>query len=151
MANFSESSRENPGTADGNTPRNLVAQIRVAVPDSIVASNVEMLRVLSCCLSQTICETEINSLFACAAHRAAIDCPGWRPRLRTDGGDLEYDRLCRCLANYDVERASSLMNALWDALIDQLTRLIGEYLTLLQFRRALRLFLDESPSTTDAG
>jgi hypothetical protein len=139
MANLTAKTGENPRPADATSALMLInAQIRPDVPDAIVDANIALLRVLSGALSKSMSETQFNALLACAAHRADLDCPGWRPRLRSDGGDLEYGKLCRCLLACDAQRATALINRLWDGLIDQLSVLIGSHLTLLVLRRALR-------------
>lgn len=131
----------NPGKntplSRNTAPRMLVAQILVNVPELMLDSSINLLLILSRVLTVTMSETEFNSLLSHAAHRADIDCPEWRPKLRSEGGELEFGKLRNCLAGHEEDDVVATLDRLWDALVEQLILLIGEHLTLLQLRRAV--------------
>lgn len=125
--------------SDDETPRSLVAEFLQNSPLTTVESSIALLRAILGLFSRRLEQAELNALVTYALHRAAIDCH--LPPLSSDRNDTESAlagfRLC--MSKYDDVHASVLMQAFWNALVGTLSRLIGEHVTLLQFRQALRI------------
>lgn len=138
MANFLAGSDSDSVTYADDNARVLVANLLAGQPDAIVDAGVALLRSMARTSLNSMTETEFNSLLACAANRERIDCPGWRPKSHSNGGEKEYSKLHRCLSDHNKAHVVPAIHGLLNAVADQMAALIGERLTFLEFRRALK-------------
>jgi hypothetical protein len=125
--------------SENETPRGLVAEFLQNSPSTPVEASITLLRAILGVLSWSLEQAELNALVAYALHRAAIDCH--LPSIPSDRNAPEsvLAGLRLCMNKYDDARALLLMQAFWHALVGALSSLIGEHVTLLHFRRALRV------------
>ena len=129
------------------TPRGLVAEFLQNSTSTAVESSSALLRLILRPLSRNLEQAELNSLVAYAMHSAAIDCPVLPTRWDSSEADSALAAWRRCMVKYDGAQAAALMQVFWNALVGTLSTLIGEHLTLLQFRQAMQ---SSTPGTDPA-
>jgi hypothetical protein len=125
---------------DDDSPRAIIGRALARDPDAIVNTSIDLLERLASGLIGIIGEQGFEALLFRSVHRVNLDFSWVMFDPRTRPADPEFNVLRRCLEKQDLVQAGAACALLFNTLMDILTLLIGEHLTMLILHAALGRF-----------
>ncbi|HEU5437168.1 MAG TPA: hypothetical protein VFU95_12170 [Telluria sp.] len=122
---------------DEDTPRAIIVRLLASDPDAAVDTSIDLLEQLANSLVGMIGEHGFNTLLFRSAHRVNLDFPWLLYDPRTRPADPEFTQLRECFAGQSPAQAHAASELLLSTLIDILSALIGEHMTMLIVQPAL--------------
>jgi hypothetical protein len=122
---------------EDESPRAIIGHALAREPEAIVDTSIDLLERLANELIGMIGEHGFDTLLYRSVHRVNLDFPWLQFDPRARPADPEFLLLRSCLDGQDHAQASAASVLLFNTLIDILSLLIGEHLTMLILRAAL--------------
>jgi hypothetical protein len=125
-------------TTHDHSPRDLIARELARDPDAIVNTSIELLELIADELIESIGEQGFEILLFRTIQRVNLDFTWLMFDPRSRPADPEFNALRRCFEGEDPDEAGAASLQLFNTLIDSLTLLIGNHLTMSTLHAALR-------------
>jgi hypothetical protein len=122
---------------DENSPRTLIGRELARDPDAIVETSIELLELLADELIDNIGEQGFEILLFRTIQRVNLDFTWLMFDPRSRPADPEFNALRRCFEAEDLAEAAAASEMLFTTLIDSLTLLIGDHMTMSTLHAAL--------------
>jgi len=122
---------------DEDAPRAIIGRLIAANPDDAVDTSIDVLELLANNLVGIIGEQGFETLLFRSAHRVNLDFPWLMYDPRTRPADPEFLLLRECFEGQSRQQASKASALLLITLIELLSALIGEHMTMLIVQPAL--------------
>jgi hypothetical protein len=125
-------------TTHDHSPRDSIARELARDPDAIVNTSIELLELIADELIESIGEQGFEILLFRTIQRVNLDFTWLMFDPRSRPADPEFNALRRCFESEDPDEAGAASLQLFNTLIDSLTLLIGNHLTMSTLHAALR-------------
>lgn len=122
---------------DEDAPRAVIGRLLAADPDGAVDTGIEILELLANSLVGSIGEQGFDTLLYRSAHRVNLDFPWLMYDPRTRPADPEFNLLRACFEGQPPAQSAAAVELLLTTLVDVLSVLIGQYMTMMIVQPAL--------------